>query len=146
MTLGEAIAQYRREHGLSQRQFANMTGLSNSYISLIERNHNPTTGKAPTPTISNLQRIAQAMGITMHDLFAVIDDMPVELQGVAATDAPTPAATSAQSPEEERILAIMRQLNPDGQARLIEQAEFFAGKDEYKIFYTTGVADGSQVV
>lgn len=146
MTLGDVIAEYRRTHDLSQRQFAQMAGLSNSYISQLEKNRNPTTGKAFVPTVANLQRIARVMGITMHDLFAVIDDMPVELQEVAATDAPTPAATSAQSPEEERILAIMRQLNPDGQARLIEQAEFFASKDEYKNFYTTGAADGSQVV
>ena len=44
MTLRELVMDFRKEHGISQRQFANMCGLSNGYISMLERNSNPKTG------------------------------------------------------------------------------------------------------
>ena len=37
MTLGEYIAAYRKEHGLSQRAFGRMCHLSNGYISMLEK-------------------------------------------------------------------------------------------------------------
>lgn len=37
MTLGEFIRKYRSEHDLSQRQFALKCGLSNGYISMLEK-------------------------------------------------------------------------------------------------------------
>ena len=45
MTLSDLVQEYRREHGLSQRQFASICGLSNGYISMLERNVNPKTGQ-----------------------------------------------------------------------------------------------------
>ncbi len=45
MTLKDFLIQYRTEHDLSQRQFAAICGLSNSYISMLERERNPTTGE-----------------------------------------------------------------------------------------------------
>ena len=49
MTLSDLVQEYRREHGLSQRQFASICGLSNGYISMLERNVNPKTGQPVTP-------------------------------------------------------------------------------------------------
>lgn len=40
MELGEIIKQYRVEHGLSQRQFSKMCGVSNTYISFLENGRN----------------------------------------------------------------------------------------------------------
>ena len=37
MTLSDLVQEYRREHGLSQRQFASICGLSNGYISMLEQ-------------------------------------------------------------------------------------------------------------
>lgn len=42
MTLRDLISAYRKDHGLSQRQFANQCGLSNGYISMLEKGINPT--------------------------------------------------------------------------------------------------------
>jgi transcriptional regulator with XRE-family HTH domain len=42
MTLGEYIKKYRSEHGLSQRQFANLCGVSNGYASMLEKGMNPS--------------------------------------------------------------------------------------------------------
>lgn len=44
MTLSDFVKEYRKEHDLSQRQFAAICGLSNGYISMLEKNMNPKTG------------------------------------------------------------------------------------------------------
>ena len=51
MTLKDLVIKYRTENGLSQRQFALQCGLSNGYISMIERGVNPSTGEKITPTL-----------------------------------------------------------------------------------------------
>lgn len=79
MTLSEAIKIYRTDHDLSQRQFANACGLSNGYIAMIEREVNPSTGEPIKPTIAALKKIANGMGISMGDLFAMVDDIGVSL-------------------------------------------------------------------
>ena len=40
MKLSELIIEYRREHGISQRQMASQCSLSTGYISLIEKEIN----------------------------------------------------------------------------------------------------------
>ena len=77
MTLGEYIIKYRLSHDLSQRQFARMTGLSNSYISMIERDCNPSSGKPIAPTMAAFRSIAAAMGMSVDELCTIIDDTPI---------------------------------------------------------------------
>ena len=79
MTLGELIQEYRKEHGMSQRQFAIACQLSNGYISMLERGENPKTKTPVTPTLPALQKIAQGLGISLTELFVQVDDMPVDL-------------------------------------------------------------------
>lgn len=74
MTLGECIKEYRENKGLSQRQFADMCGLSNAYISILEKNVNPKTGEAPSPTYAVFSKIASAMGIGIQDLTKKAND------------------------------------------------------------------------
>lgn len=79
MKLGELIKCYRDEHDLSQRQFANQCGLSNGYISILEKGVNPNTGKPVTPTIPQLKKLADGMGITMSAMLEQVEDMSVDL-------------------------------------------------------------------
>ena len=79
MTLSELVIKYRTEHGLSQRQFAQICGLSNGYISMLEKNVNPKTGQPLVPTIANLQKLAMGMSMTLAQLFETVEDMPVDL-------------------------------------------------------------------
>lgn len=78
MTLGEYILNYREEHDISQRQFARMTGLSNSYISMLEKGLNPSSGKPIVPTLLAFNNIANAMNMSLDELFSVVDDTPVD--------------------------------------------------------------------
>lgn len=79
MTLKDLIVEYRSEHGLSQRQFASACGLSNGYISMLEKGQNPNTKLPVTPTLPKLKQLASGMGMTLTDLLVKVDDMPVEL-------------------------------------------------------------------
>lgn len=87
MTLSELILSYRKEHGLSQRQFATSSNLSNGYISMLEKGVNPNTLQPITPTLPVLKKLASAMNITIEDILSKVDDMPISL-----------------APEEERPL------------------------------------------
>lgn len=79
MTLRELVITFRTEKDLSQRQFAALCGLSNGYISMLEKNVNPKTGLPVTPSLPALKKIARGMGLTLNDLFLKADDMPVDL-------------------------------------------------------------------
>lgn len=73
MTLSEFLLTYRRENGLSQRQLAKIVGISHATIALLEKNKNPSTGKPMTPTVDSLRRISSGLGMTMQELFSIVD-------------------------------------------------------------------------
>lgn len=74
MELKEALINYRKEHGLSQRKFAEKCDLSNSLISLLEMGVNPQTGKKPNPDTETYKKIAKGMDISVHELFEQLGD------------------------------------------------------------------------
>lgn len=79
MTLGELMAKYREEHGISQRQFAADSGLSHGYVSMLEKNKHPKTGLPITPTIDIYKKVADGMHMDLTKLFEIMDDQPVSL-------------------------------------------------------------------
>ena len=80
MKLSNIIIDYRNRMQISQREFARRCGLSNSYISFIENEYNPRTGKPIVPTIEQYQKIASCMSMSLQQLFEILDeDSPVEL-------------------------------------------------------------------
>ena len=78
MKLGDLIRSYRESHDLSQRQFALRCDLSNGYISILEKGINPNTLRPVTPTIPQLKKLADGMGMTLSELFEKVDDMPID--------------------------------------------------------------------
>ena len=86
MTLGDFICKYRSDHGLSQRKFAEICGLSNGYISMLEKGYNPNTNKPLVPSLTQLKKLADAMGMTVMQLFETVDDMPVDIAQIAGSD------------------------------------------------------------
>jgi len=73
MTLGDYIKEYRLSHKCSMDDFAQRTGISKAYISILERNHNPSTGKAAIPSLDVIKRVAIATGVDFNDLIAMLD-------------------------------------------------------------------------
>lgn len=78
MTLGDYIKSYRERNSLSQRQFAGRSGVSNGYISMLEKNENPRTGLPLSPTMPVLKRLASAMGMNVQELLSQVDDLPID--------------------------------------------------------------------
>ncbi len=73
MTLGDIIKEYRSEHAMNMRDFATRSGLSRAYVSLLERNINPKTGKEITPSIEVIKKVADAVGKSFDEIFNSID-------------------------------------------------------------------------
>lgn len=73
MTLGEVIKNYRTKNNLSMDSFSNKSGISKSYISLLEKNRHPKTGKPISPSIQCIKQVADAMNMDFDVLFSTID-------------------------------------------------------------------------
>ncbi len=83
MTLGQLIKEYREKNNLSQRQFANISNVSNGYISMLEEGKNPKTKGPIVPSIITMKKLSVAMNMTIDELFCSIDDMPVKLSAAS---------------------------------------------------------------
>lgn len=103
MTIGDVIKKYREEHDLSQRQFALKCGISNGYISMLERGENPKTHEPIMPSLAALKAIASAMELSLNDLLTQVDDMPVDLSEDA--DAFKAKKGSSIAPQKEKAPA-----------------------------------------
>lgn len=73
ITLGEFIKKYRDDNKLSMDQFAKMSGVSKAYISVLEKNKRPKTGKPVTPSISIIKNIAETMNISFNELINMLE-------------------------------------------------------------------------
>lgn len=79
--IGELIKEYRTLHNISLRDFAKKANVSHTYISMLEKNFHPATGKAPVINLNNLNNIALALGIGLDELIDNIsNDTIVELK------------------------------------------------------------------
>lgn len=113
MKLSELIIRYRQEHHLSQRQFALQCGVSNGYISMLEKEVNPKTGQPIIPSMQHYAKIARGMHITINDLFSLIDDAPVSLK-------PEKPASGGDGYLAE-FISLFSQLTPDQQKLVVSQ-------------------------
>ena len=68
--IGERIAQYRKEKGLTQKELGELVGLTSSAISLIESGKN-------NPTWENLKKIAETLAISQSELIGPRDKDPI---------------------------------------------------------------------
>ena len=71
-TLGKILKEYRKNHGMSMATFAELSGLSKSYISMLENNKDPR-GNPITPSVETINRVAKAMGRTFESVFNELD-------------------------------------------------------------------------
>lgn len=103
MTLSEMIISYRNENSISQRKFAEICGLSNGYISMLEKNINPKTKEPIKPTLQILNKIAKGMNISINKLISSIDDIDI-LLNVQTNQKEKTAETDSLSPIKQKIL------------------------------------------
>lgn len=80
MLLGDIIKNFRIKHEMSLQDFANLINTSRSYIHMLEKNYNPSTGKPINPNIETLRAISNAMNISIEELLKQLDFDKYEYQ------------------------------------------------------------------
>lgn len=64
MNVGERLKQLRQEKGLSQRQLATLSGVTNGLISMIEQGQT-------SPSVASLKKILDAIPMSFSEFFAM---------------------------------------------------------------------------
>lgn len=72
MEIGKAIAQVRKQHGLSQDELADLCEVSKPTISRIEADKQ-------WPARETLDRIARELDVYLYQLFAIAEDVSLPL-------------------------------------------------------------------
>lgn len=73
MSLGDIIKNYREAHKISMDTFSEKSGISKAYISLLEKNRHPKTGKPIAPSIQCIKQAADGMNMDFNILFRMLD-------------------------------------------------------------------------
>ena len=118
MDIGSIIKQYRHANKISMRDFAEKCGVSHSYIAMLEIRKTSKTGEPIVPTIAMLKKIASGLGITVNELIAKCDDMPITLSD--EYDMKNPPQEPKLREGEEILLSLFRRLPKESQALYIE--------------------------
>lgn len=139
MTLGDCIREYREAHDLSQRQFAELCGLSNAYISILEKNVNPKNGEPPVPTYGAYKAVADALGITVQSLMEKATESAVSMGAGKTIETMTQQwhpdvlkilERSLEHSDEDELLSLFRSMTDTDKDKLLDYARFIV--DSYK--------------
>lgn len=74
MTIGDIIKEFRAGEAMSQRKFAELSKLSNSYISMLEKNANSTNGAPIKPSLDTLVAVSGVMRVALPDLLRRLNE------------------------------------------------------------------------
>ena len=114
MKLSDLLIEYRTRMNLSQREFSRQCDLSNTYISFLEKEKNPRTGKPMIPTIEQYKKLADGMGISVQRLFELLDnDAPVDLHLSGSTSKSIPDEFQPKNDDVRLLVRGFNQFTPD---------------------------------
>ena len=108
MQIGQYIKAYREAHDLSMDQFSERSGISKSYISVLELNKKPD-GSEVSPTMGMYQKIANATNVTLDELFEIVADDKVTIS----------PEKEAQLRDREEVSLIAEKLHKDPELRML---------------------------
>lgn len=80
MKLSEYVHEYRTSHGMSLRPFAERCGFSHQYLAKLEKN------EVDTPSLNTIKKLANAMGMNVHDLLRQVDDVTLQIYTDAVSE------------------------------------------------------------
>lgn len=118
MEIGKIIKKFRKEKGLTQKQLGKACGIDEANIRKYEN------GKQ-TPRIENLEKIANAMGMSASDL--IMSQMADLLPDIEIADPPVFAPK-----KEDEIIGYYIQLNEEGQKKATEYVKDLTKIDAYR--------------
>ena len=152
MTLGQLIRDYRKQHHQTMEDFAQASGLSKAYISILERNRNPSTGQPAIPSAKTIQRVAKAMGQPVAVLLSQLDqEQKGELLSQLLPPMVEPYFPKGRMPVLGRVAAglpIFAQENIEGYVAddFDDGEEYFALRVHGDSMTAAGIADGDLLV
>lgn len=73
LKLAEIISRFCRDNKLSPQQFADRCGLEAELVSIFEKGRNPLSGRPVAPSKDTIKKLCAGMGISVHDLFSIMD-------------------------------------------------------------------------
>ena len=90
-SLGELIKRYRKENNISMDKFAYRSGLSKSYIAMLEKNKNPQ-GDPINPSFETIKKAANGMGRSYESVLDTLENK--SMVSPDSKDIPTTTAYS----------------------------------------------------
>ncbi|HHK1389239.1 TPA: XRE family transcriptional regulator, partial [Streptococcus pyogenes] len=110
--LGEIIKNFREEKKLSMDRFAEKSGLTKGYISMLEKNEHPKSKKPIIPTEETLLKVAKGMGVDIDFVLSKLDsDQEIQInispKNMLNMDNPSTPTT----PKVELIPSTLQKIN-----------------------------------
>lgn len=101
MKLGEKIKLLRTERKYTMQTLADKAGLTKGYISMLEKDENPQTGKPIIPSLETIQNIAVAFDMDLDTLLKDTDSQ-IQLPKVSPTSTLTLISETSSKLDEVR--------------------------------------------
>lgn len=120
MTIGDILKKYREKHRMSQDKFAEKSGISKGYISMLENNINSRNNKPIEPTLEMLHKLSVGMDITLDELLKMVDGK----QKISLSN----ELPKKKDLRLEKIIECYNSMNDIGKDNLVEQSEFLQSK------------------
>jgi transcriptional regulator with XRE-family HTH domain len=136
MSIGTRIIQLRNQKGLTQQQLSELTGLAASYLSRIEN-------RRLEPRPHTLSRIAQAMGVTVSEIFQERSTHIGTLQCVI-TSSGNCVMNMLQSSRGKRAQPVEESYNPH-QLQLLRMANYLIQTADKRLLDSLDVLLGALV-
>lgn len=123
---GEMIRKYRIQKGMTQKKLGELCGIADSNIRKYE------TGKQ-TPKINTLQRIADALEVSIYNLMEFDEDYSVsDKKRMIKYLRQLESGINHIEMSDFVMTGLMYQLNDKGQEKAIEQVELLTKIPEYR--------------
>ena len=99
--VGQRIRNYRTQKGLSQEKLAELSGCHPTYIGQLERGEK-------NATLESIERISNALGITLSKLFEKLEDKDAESENIPLACYELLSAKSKE--EQEQLYKILLEI------------------------------------
>lgn len=130
--LGDYLRRCRGEHSL--REFAAKCRISHTHLDSIEKGADPRTGKKVSISTDTLRLIADGIGVDFIFLACLADGWSPDMVSNAVVPSGYRTEVPFQKPlnqNETRLLDLYRDLNEEGQERLMESADDMVRSGKY---------------
>ncbi len=112
LKLGEIIKNFREEKKLSMDRFAEKSGLTKGYISMLEKNEHPKSKKPIIPTEETLLKVAKGMGVDIDFVLSKLDsDQEIQINISPKNMLNMDNPSTPTNPQVELIPSTLQKIN-----------------------------------